>query len=308
MMRKVPVFLLASIIALGTVGSQVPDTRLAFAWVGIEYQGSGLFSETEMQLLNNRLNSYLLEIARQEDYSLTAPRDAEDLRRLVLSSPEDYRSYLATKRRLTSQGIITLRLSRSENFYLEAFIMDPSSGEVLFSLNQNFGDFDGLVDDSRGLVYALFGLSPPVQGAIVQVSPSFGQNVGRLSNVTMVDLVGRWQGDFDLGEVQINADGSALAKLANNEQLRLQVQIQDQRVIISQDEPNSPKLYLGSFPLSIATQITRVARPMSWEFSLGNRKDQLTGKKNTSAFSIEKGRIIQTDNSYSREAVWTRIP
>jgi hypothetical protein len=296
------------ILLLSPLGAQIPESRLSFAYTGIEFTNTKQFSSTEIELLNSRLSSYLLELARQEDYSLTAPRNAEELRHNALVSPDRYRSWLAGNRQPTSQGLIALRINRDNGLALEAYLIDPASGEILLSTNRTYPDFDSLLEESRSQIFELFGLSAPVIGTIVQLSPSNSANVGRLSSVTMQDIIGRWQGDFSLGEITIESDGRAIAKLANNATMRLQVRIDTGKIIISQDEPNSPKLYLDSFPLDIANQITRVARPISWEFFLSLRKDQLVGRKNTSAFTIEKGRIIQTDNSYSRDAVWTRTP
>lgn len=297
------------ILALGTaLGAQLPDARLSFAWVGIEFREPSRLSATETELLRQRLSSYLLEVARQEDYTLTAPRDAEVLRQTILKSPDTYRNWLAGNRHLTSQGIVALRLDRPAGaFQLEAFLLDPASGEVLFRVQRTWPVFDSLMEESRGLVYELFGLSAPVSGALVQANPGNSGNVGKLVNVTMQDLVGRWQGDFDLEEVRIEADGRAVARLKNNETMQLLVRIENNMVIITQNERNSAKMYRGSFSLDIANQIVKVARPMSWEFYLSN-PNQLEGKKNTSNFTIEKGQIVQTDNTYSRKAVWTRIP
>lgn len=299
-----PIFIL---VLHGLVFAQPASSQLVFAYLGIEQSGGPTLSENDHELVNNRLKSYLQEIARQENYSLTAPRDSAQIRQALAQSESGYREYLASNRRITSQGLILLSLNTDQAYNLRAVILDPETGAELFAVQGQYLDFTSLLEGSKPLLYELFGLTPPVQGAIVQATPYFG-NAGKASLITINDIVGRWQGDFDLQEVIIQGDGQGLARLANNETMRLRVSIESQQVHIYQDEPNSPRFYMGSFPLNLATQIARLARPMSWVFSLSSRKDQLEGIKNTSNFTYQRGQIIQTDNTYSRDAVWTRIP
>jgi len=300
-----------SALTIGLVfhaGAQIPSSQLVFAYAGIEYLGAPKASATELELLDTRLKSYLLEIARSEDYSIVGLKDATSIRTTLLTSPQAFISYAAGNRRVSSQGIIVVRLDSQDGYKLDASMFDPSTGETLYATSKQYQNFDLLLEASREQFFQLFGLPVPIKSATAQVTPFLGHSVGKLSSVNLQDLAGKWQGDFGLGIVEIHSDGTGLAQIQDKDSMRLKITINHQTVIISQDEPNSPKLYAGSFPLSIAAEIARIARPMSWEFSVSSQKDQLIGTKYTTYLSIERGLVVQADNAYSREAVWTRIP
>lgn len=308
MMKRVAIFMPIFILALTFSSSAQPaSSQLVFAYLGLELEAGTSLTDTDVDLINTRLKSYLQEIARQENYSLTAPRDSSQIRAALVRSSGDYREYLASNRRITSQGLILLTLAKQKSYTLSATIIDPENGEMLFNVKNTYPEFSSLLENSKTLMFELFGLSAPVQGAVVQVTP-YSTFTGKASKITLQDIAGTWQGDFDLKEVVIQEDGFGVARLSNDETMKLRVSIENQYVVISQDEPNSPRFYLGSFPLNLATQIARLARPMTWQFTMSPRKDQLEGIKNTSNFTYQRGQIIQTDNTYSRDAVWTRIP
>jgi len=306
--RRTYILLFLACLVVPVLPAQVPSSQLVFSYVGIDLAGSGIISTTDTQLLDNRLKSYLLEIARSEDYSIVGLKDSDQVRIQLYTSAKAYSSWSSANRTVASQGIIALRIFQKSSYVLEATMFDPVSGETLFTTTRNYPNFEAIIEQSKEQMYALFGLTAPPASAQLQVGPFLGSASGKSTTATLSDVTGRWMGDFGMGMIEIKGDGSAIAQLQGTDSMKLKVTIQGSTITIAQDEPNSPKLYSGNFPYSIASQITKIARPMSWEFRINERKDQLNGKKNSTYVSIERGEIIQADNAYSRDAVWTRIP
>jgi hypothetical protein len=45
---------------------------------------------------------------------------------------------------------------------------------------------------------------------------------------------------------------------------------------------------------------------MSWVFGYEPSEEALVGIKRTTLFRVDRGRVVQADNTYTREAVWAR--
>jgi hypothetical protein len=123
----------------------------------------------------------------------------------------------------------------------------------------------------------------------------------------MADIAGTWQGDKGINTVRILADGRGTAGFPGA-LMKLQVQIVGNSVIVRQDQPNAPEFYLSTgIGYSLARLIAKDARAMRWVFMLSDDGLKLAGVKESTAVEIKNNKIQKLDNSWSREASWTRI-
>jgi hypothetical protein len=311
--------ILLSLFVLVTVVGQIPHSQVVFAYLGMSVDNPQLaknLRDTDLQVLENRIKGYLLDIARQENYSIASPQNASSVLGLLqqkkaASFQEELLGYSTS---LTANGVLVFRLEADLNnvLHLYAMMFSVPGGETVVNMVESANNLDQLLTKVPGLVYSLFGLNPPSAQNDRSVAGQSSRNaVGAFSrdhDLVIKDISGTWQGDYDQAKVEIRADGSGLIWFNQTDSMKIKVSVSGQTVYVRQDEPNSPKLYLSVFPYTIAVQVVRLARPMSWEFQVTPERNRMIGKKDTSYFYIEQSKILQVDNTYSRDAVWTRIP
>ena len=317
--RQGSLLILLVLMVMTSTGGQIPHSQVVFAYLGLSVdnpQVSRNLRDTDIQVLENRIRGFLLDIARQENYSITTPINSADMlvllrQKQTVRFQEELLGYGSS---LTANGVLAFRIDQDTGGVLKikATMYSVPGAEVVIEATENAVNLDSLLPKMSGLVYGLFGLSAPVaQGdriATLQNSKNAIGSFNKDRELQIKDISGTWQGDYDLAKVEIHADGSGLIWLSATESMKIKTTVNGQTVSIRQDEPNSPKLYLSVFPYTIAVQIVRLARPMSWEFRITPERDRMVGKKDTSYFYIEQSKVLQVDNTYSRDAVWTRTP
>jgi hypothetical protein len=290
---------------------------VVFAYLGLatdSAKASEGLRGTEIQVLENRIRGCLLDIARQENYSITSPQNAAAMLSLIRQrqTARFQEELLVYSTSLTASGVLAFRLDQDASgiLRLSSSMYAVPGAEAVAESAVSDTNLDGLLARVPSQVYGLFGLSAP--GPVAdRTAPAGRTAVGAFTrdrDLQFRDIVGTWQGDYDFTKVEIKADGSGVIWLNTTETMRVKVSLDSQTVTVRQDEPNSPKMYLSVFPYTIAVQIVRLARPMSWQFKVTPELDRMVGKKETSYFYIEQSKVLQVDNTYSRDAVWTRIP
>ncbi|KGE71365.1 TP0183 family DNA metabolism protein [Spirochaeta lutea] len=293
-------------VTLGHAGAQTD--AYTFVFLGI-HDGEGVLSPAESRVLENRLASFLIQIEQLESYDFLFPEDASQIRQGIITP---------TRREISSQaipevwnplarGIIIGEINRiSGVFYLDLQIFSRSTGRLLLSQQSEFASFQAMVSELRGTTFRLFGIEDTPSQGLTQGLAQQGNTPLFQESPTVAMIQGRWIGDTGIGTVTVNRDGTAVAGLGDDEQMQLQVRIEGGVIRVRQNEPNSPKMYMTLFPYSIATQIVQLARPMSWEFQLSMDGKRLVGNKFTSYVTVDQGVVTRVDNTYFREAVWTR--
>jgi hypothetical protein len=129
---------------------------------------------------------------------------------------------------------------------------------------------------------------------------------GFKSSVSLNDIAGLWQGDKGLTTVRINKDGSGTASFPGVS-MRIKIRTVGGTVLVDQDQPNVPEFYMGlTIGYALAKEIAADARPMKWIFRLSAEGSTLSGIKETTSVEIVDYTIRKLDNSYTREAVWTK--
>jgi hypothetical protein len=301
--------LLFAALAAG-INAQIPRSSITFAFAGF-ISDDGDFDADELSVLENRFTSHMLEVGRQENYSIIT---IENRQPFLQSFPfgENVLAFLDRFPQSVpprSRGIIIGEANRiGSRIYIDLHLYSVSSGELLLAHSADFPSIEESIAGSRSMVFSLFGFEEERDSrGIAQGVESQAGNDMAWQRPSMAYISGTWQGDTGLGAVTIESDGSGFANLSGTDRMRIRVTIDGDEVRVRQDEPNAPKLYLPLFPYSIATQIVGLARPMAWEFRLTADGEYLIGEKFTSYFFIEDGEISRVDNSYSRAATWSRI-
>ena len=317
-MNPLGVLLLALTTALpaaAQTGGQAAGNRPIFAFIGIKADPK-MASDT--RILENRLLSELVKLGVQENFSLLTPKNRDELlKEIEFSAPGASKdgSRLQTGTMLAARGIIGGELLRvGENYYLHLEIMKPDSLATVSAAENKAASLDGLLGDLKKTLSVLYELpeaqplpspQPPAAGPEAKEETSDNESWAA-KEPSLKDLAGTWKGDKGIESVKIKSDGSAVANLGGWNSMKLTVAVEDDQVVVCQDEPNSPKLYMNTFPYSIAVQAAELARPMRWVFSLSQDKKMLKGIKESTYFQIDKGKVLSADNSYSRSAVWIR--
>lgn len=313
--KKPLVFLAVFCAAFSSAVSQLPNSQIVFTYAGLHVSkpAGAVISPIEMQLLDTRIKAALLEVARQENYRIVEL----DMQNVLGQLPDE--SYIVPLIRhartngtaLSGNGLIFCSLSfKQDRMTFNAQMYSTPSFELVMEMNDSGKTIDEILNHIRHPLYGLFGISPPGNTQVATNSSSRTSVGAFLQNkdITFSDVRGVWQGDYGIGKVELFGDGTGLAHLNESESIMIKILVDGNTILIKQDEANSPKIYLPIFPYSIASQAVRLARPISWEFKLTVERDRLFGVKNTSYFYIEQGKVIQVDNTYSRDAVWIRIP
>jgi len=310
--------MLSAPIVSGAAQSAAPGTanRLVYAFIGVKADAK---LSVESRILENRLILELVKLGVRENFSLITPKNREDILKEIEFSDSNGRkakSRFASGNLPSARGMIGGELLKvEENYYLHLEILRTETLETINIAENKASSLEGLLGDLKRTVALLYDLPdprplpspiPPEPTAVAKGEDGRDEASWAAKEVSMGDLVGVWKGDKGVESVRIKSDGTAVANLGGWNSMRLSIVIDNDQVIVRQDEPNSPKLYLNSFPYSLAVQVAELARPMRWVFSLSRDKKMLQGIKETSFFQIENGRILSTDNSYSRSAAWIK--
>lgn len=313
-------FRILILLFLGISFNGHPQTtgRSVFAFIGIRSYNA---TAPEIRLLENRIITELVKLGSLENFSLVTPKNRDlVLKDIEFGDPgfKRERTGFPAGSLPNAGGIIAGGLSRLENSYqLHIEIIKSDTLETVNAAKTGAPTFESLLEAARSVLFVLFDLPepPPLHAPVppggLAASPDLPKDAPPHPAVqpdnAILDIVGLWKGDKGLENIEISRDGSAVANLGGWNIMHLMVTVSGNEIIIRQNEPNSPKLYMNSFPYSVAVQIAEAARPMRWIFTLSKDKQLLSGIKETTFFHIDRGKVVSADNSYSREAVWLRI-
>lgn len=300
-----------------TVVAQQESTQLVFAFVGVSSLDDEI-SQAEIRVLENRLTTALVGIAEAQGYSIIIPRNREIIRtQLVLGQDTSQsRNGAELAELIAAHGVVIGEIHRvSGRYFLDLQVIATTSGDTLFAYSAEFETYLAALDGGQHAMYALFEMEVREAYAEEHVERDSGTIASlRSERATFYEdpptelLAGRWSGDVGIDQIELFPDGHGIAQIPGGHTMRIRFKTEEDEVVVIQDEPNAPKLYLGSFPYSLAVQIVELARPMRWILRLSRDGSQLIGSKETTSVRIEQGLVVGADNSYSRPAAWERLP
>jgi hypothetical protein len=315
MSRRTWAVLFVIFIASGSLAAQ---SQVVIAFIGVHPTDKSLTVD-EVRVLENRLTADLVQVADNQNYGLIIPNDREQILSSLASDLESKNgdgSSASLSGQVAARAIVAgVAEHIGDRYSLGLNLIRVDTGKTVNRVYGEYSGYDGLIAGSRGLVFALFQI-PSIpgnqeSGPSIASSPSPGPNLHAdetfVSKPNLSMIVGTWEGDKGLQSVRINGNGSATAAIGDNNSMKLSVSIEGDQIIVRQNEPNSPKMYLPFFPYSIAVQIVELARPMSWIFRLTTNDQFLRGTKETSYFRIDRGAVVYVDNTYTRPAEWRKL-
>jgi hypothetical protein len=203
-------------------------------------------------------------------------------------------------------------VSKPQGLYvLSLELLKRGSADVRM-YSDNFDSLNSLLIRYREFVHAFLEKAAPGSALVApqqtatsaSAAPSLVK--GYRASVALQDIIGVWQGDKGLSTVRLQSDGSGIASLSGTA-MRLKVRVVGGTILVDQDQPNAPEFYMGpTIGFSLAKLIAKDARPMRWVFQLSLDGMTLSGIKETTLVDILDYKIRKLDNSYSREAAWTK--
>jgi hypothetical protein len=312
---KFPAILSALLLILAApLCAQVSSNRLVYAFLGIK---AADYIDQEGQTVQGRMITELVRLGVSENFSLITPRNKETLLRNIQigGGAAKASTPFAPGELPSARGMIVGQLSRSEEIYrLQLEILRTENLSVTNMVQKNFPGLEPLLDDIPPMLHTLFDLPEPSElhapmpPLIAAEDPLIldGSPPPVSLQPVMADITGSWKGDNGLDSIRIDADGNALGHLGGWNLILLAVTIEKDRILVKQDEPNSPKIYMNSFPYSLAVKISEIARPLQWVFTLSPDKNTLSGIEESTSFQIEQGEIVSWDDSHTRPVMWTR--
>ncbi|MFP4509028.1 MAG: hypothetical protein ACLFNQ_02765 [Spirochaetaceae bacterium] len=263
----------------------------------------GDVTAAELRVFENRIISVLIPVAETSGFSVTIPRNRGEILERVLESAEGLSTELA--RDISADYIIVGEINRIDGMlFVDVRSVFVDTMEIASLFSREFAGFSAALGSAREMVATLVESSSDITRNPAAPQAETREEVR--SQLSLDDIAGVWNGDRGLGIVEINNDGSGTAYLNGSGSMRISVTIDDNRVVVRQDEPNAPKMYMTVFPYTVAVQIVDIARPMRWVFTLNQDGNTLSGVKDTTFFQVDRGRVVWADNTYSREAIWTR--
>ncbi|MCL1818234.1 MAG: hypothetical protein FWG35_04830 [Spirochaetaceae bacterium] len=297
------------------LSGQTVAARVVYAFLGIKAPN---FIEGDKQTVERRMITEFVRLGTEGNFTLVTPRNREALLqniRVGATAPKTAAPF-APGDLPSARGMIVGQLDRSEEIYrLQLEILRTENLAVTSAVQKNFPGLEPLLEDIPPMLRALFEIPGPVELhaplppalAAATDTPLRGGALPPAARLpTLKDLVGSWKGEGGIDSIRIDANGSALGHLGEWNLILLAVNIENDRIIIRQDEPNSPKLYMNTYPYSIAAKISEIARPLQWTFSLSADGNTLTGIEESTSFHIEQNEIVSWDDTQARNATWTR--
>jgi hypothetical protein len=311
-MRRLSVLVI--LVTIGaTIWAQQSEQKLVYAFIGVDTATDSI-GRSQLRVLENRLTGHLVEVAETGGYSVVIPRNrAQILDEVEALFDEQGAAFPDLARLVSAHAMVAGEINVvNDIWYMDLQAIRTESAETVATSSAQYGSFEELLNRSAEVVYALFDMPYVATSREEEIerfaAPSLPSPppADPSADVTVGMVTGRWIGDQGIDTVRINRDGSATAELGGGNTMRLKVYTEDGRFHVRQDEPNAPRMYMATFPYSIAVQIVELARPMSWVFALSEDGERLSGVKETSFIFVEKGRVVRVDNTYVREAVWIR--
>jgi hypothetical protein len=266
-----------------------------------EFKGEGILSG-EASALQSLITSYVVELKMFRVIDATGQE-------LALREAETAFQLGATKEiaPLAADYILSSRTEMIGSLYV--FTMDVTkapTGEKK-SVSDTFSSENDLLLSVRRMTRSLFekpdSPSSAAAGANDRSTPKPASNAAPSLSL----LSGTWKGDKNVDRVTMLSNGRGFAVLASGVRMSLKATIEGSRVIIAQDQPNSPDFYRPGPDLKSARIVAQGARPWRWIFSLSADGNSLTGTKESVFVTVSDKGVVTLDNNYVRDAVWTKL-
>jgi hypothetical protein len=263
--------------------------------------GGDAIEPGESAALQNLVTSYVMELRMfrviDEGGQELALREAETAVQLGISKEVSA---------LAADFVLSARANRIGSLLVYTMDVTKTSSGEKKSVADTFASVNDLILASRRLTRSLFeaseavsstGAAPrrPEQPAAANPAPSFKL------------VAGTWKGDKNVDRVSIFPDGHGFAVLASGLRMAVKAEIEGSRVVIAQDQPNSPEFYRPGLDLKSARIVAAAARPWRWVFSLSADGNSLNGVKESVFVKVSEKGEVSLDNAFVREAVWTRL-
>lgn len=204
---------------------------------------------------------------------------------------------------LSPHYTITMHIGKLDStFALTIEILKISTGEKR-AKTEMVSNLNEILLKTRPMLYALMGIQ-----SVAQPQPSMPQNDIQFRNsIQISDVVGVWKGDKGIDSIRLYADKTGIAVLSSGGTFKLRFKIESDTLIVEQDQKNMPEMYTSSTITSATAKlIAQKARPQRWIFKLSDSGQILSGVKE-SIYVSGSGTTVNVDNSYVRDAVWTRL-
>ncbi len=293
---SISIFLIFAFVLPASAESQ--DTSQVIAFLGISL-GDSVEASEETSILGKMVISHLFRIGREQGYSIISPQNGEKLREIISQKKQGEYTPAFSDSALPAEYFVQGNLYRSSELYLNLEIIHGETGETAANVITPGNSLAAIISKMKDETARLFAI----------FSPASGRSAGQIThrNPTYPIITGKWKGDKGLMSVTIKMSGHAEAVIDAWNTMKLKVDIVGEKIIVRQNEPNTPKLYMGVFPYETAVQLVDKVRPMTWIFRLSEDGNRLEGIKETSYVEISDGNVTKVDNTYTRESVWIRM-
>lgn len=260
---------------------------------------SDILSNEELTTLEKIVASYVAELGK---FRIIDARGQEIALTEIESSLAAGNSVVPQL--LTPHYVITLHIGKlTEKYAITIDIVKTVTGEkktkteVVTSLNE-------VLITIRPMLYSLMGIQDVSDS---QSIPSQDSGYTFKSVISIPDIIGVWKGDKGIETVRLYGDNTGIIVLSTGKTFKVKYQIINDTLIVEQNQKNFPEMYVTqNFTLATARLIAQKARPQKWIFKLSDSGRLLIGIKE-SIYVTVSGFTVTVDNTYIREAVWTRM-
>jgi hypothetical protein len=265
-----------------------------------EFRGEGMLSG-EAAALQSLITSYVVELkmfrvidSGGQELALRESETAVQLGNAKEIAP------------LSADYILSARTEALGSLYV--FTMDitkASTGEKK-SVSDTFSSENDVILSVRRLTRSLF----EKQDALGSTSVGKDKPTAQIAlnpAPSLALLSGTWKGDKNVDRTTILPDGRGYAVLSSGVRMSLKVAVDGPRVIVTQNQPNSPDFYRPSLDLKSARTVAQGARPWRWVFSLSADGNSLSGMKESVFVTVNEKGLVTLDNNYVRDAVWVKL-
>jgi hypothetical protein len=275
-----------------------------------DFGGDGL-SAGEAAALRDLVTSYVGELqafrlidAEGQDLAL---REAETA--VQAGSP-------ASVSPLVADYVLAAEASKAGNLIVLGMSVTKVSTTEKRSVTDSFASVSDLILASRRLTRELFspiaaamsGGPSSTQAGSETAAPQSGQQAAATNPKPSLSLItGTWKGDKNIDRVSILPNGKGFAILSSGVRMAIKAAIEGTKVVVAQDQPNSPEFYRPALDPKSARIVSAAARPWRWVFSLAADGGSLSGYKETVFVSVTDKGAVSINNDYVREAAWTRL-
>ncbi len=205
---------------------------------------------------------------------------------------------------LSAHYVITMHIGKiNQSFAITIDIVKTATSEkrtkteIVSSLNE-------VLITIRPMLYSLMGIQAV---SPTQTMPTENGEYKFKPVIAVSDIVGVWKGDRGIETVRLYGDKTGIVVLTSGKTFKVKYQIVKDTLIVEQNQKNFPEMYVTqNITLATATIIAQKARPQKWIFKLSDSGQMLIGIKE-SIYVTGSGTSVTVDNTYVREAVWSKL-